>query len=252
MGLDKDNDLRCRVNKRANLMFGMNPSPQKTAFMENEFKRRQAKRRGRAPSPSSADGTDSSDNMYAAILNNPEFANILMSLLAQKGLDSGDSETSAQLVELLKSNPDFLRGYLANAPEPMDTQEQPNTTEIQEYSNSTSTFQNPTELNISSQSLHLENLSMESQGYNDSSGDVNSNIPEASRPAPIPRLGVTSEIGTIPIPTQSSVSVPSYPSIPATSVYIPAPIPSTRVHTPPSQERVRALGFPPMMGQPQR
>ena len=62
--------------------------------------------------------------MYAAILNNPEFANILMNLLAQKGLDAGDSETSAQLVELLKSNPDFLRGFLSAAPPVEEIQDQ--------------------------------------------------------------------------------------------------------------------------------
>lgn len=43
-----------------------------------------------------------------------------MNLLAQKGLDQGDAETSAQLVELLKSNPDFLRGFLSAAPEVQD------------------------------------------------------------------------------------------------------------------------------------
>ncbi|EEB08914.1 transcriptional regulatory protein Spp41 [Schizosaccharomyces japonicus yFS275] len=42
---NKDNDLRCRVNKRAHKLFGTDPSPEKSAWIEAEFYKRQAKRR---------------------------------------------------------------------------------------------------------------------------------------------------------------------------------------------------------------
>ncbi|KAG9320199.1 hypothetical protein KVV02_005699 [Mortierella alpina] len=42
---NKDNDLRCRVNKRANKLFGKPESDHKTRWIEEEFKKRQTKRR---------------------------------------------------------------------------------------------------------------------------------------------------------------------------------------------------------------
>ncbi|KAG0207134.1 hypothetical protein BGX28_001565 [Mortierella sp. GBA30] len=42
---NKDNDLRCRVNKRANKLFGKGEMEHKTRWIEEEFKKRQTKRR---------------------------------------------------------------------------------------------------------------------------------------------------------------------------------------------------------------
>ena len=42
--LDEDNDLRCRINSRAKALYGVNPSAEKTKFMETEFVKRKARR----------------------------------------------------------------------------------------------------------------------------------------------------------------------------------------------------------------
>ncbi|KAJ1657284.1 hypothetical protein IWQ61_003292 [Dispira simplex] len=41
---NKDNDLRCRVNKRANKLYGEGPSDAKTRWVEEEFQRRRTRR----------------------------------------------------------------------------------------------------------------------------------------------------------------------------------------------------------------
>ena len=244
-------------------MFGMNASTQKTMYVENEFRKRRSKRRGRAPTPPGGDSSDGSDNMYAAILNNPEFANILMTLLAQKGLDAGDAETSAQLVELLKSNPDFLRGFLASAPEPEPPEDHSNIgipTELQHYDTSMPTFEESMDLShmgLSSHTLQFENMSMESPTYDDTAVDTTSNLQQTiPAPAPIPRLEIKAEVETTPTPSQSRSTpppLPSFPPIPTPSAYMIPAVPTNRLPPPPpSQERVRALGFPPMMAQPPR
>lgn len=43
--LDKDNDLRCRVNKRAHKLFGKEDNEHKRAWIEEEFRKRQQKRK---------------------------------------------------------------------------------------------------------------------------------------------------------------------------------------------------------------
>ncbi|KAJ2442188.1 hypothetical protein GGF42_007041, partial [Coemansia sp. RSA 2424] len=42
---NKDNDLRCRVNKRANQLYGAHPSADKERWVGEEFERRQQRRR---------------------------------------------------------------------------------------------------------------------------------------------------------------------------------------------------------------
>ncbi|RKP09580.1 hypothetical protein THASP1DRAFT_22595 [Thamnocephalis sphaerospora] len=42
---NKDNDLRCRVNKRANKLFGTDPSEHKSRWIAEEFERRRQKRK---------------------------------------------------------------------------------------------------------------------------------------------------------------------------------------------------------------
>lgn len=45
LSIDKDNDLRCRVNKRAHKLFGRGESEHKARWIEEEFEKRQLKRK---------------------------------------------------------------------------------------------------------------------------------------------------------------------------------------------------------------
>lgn len=228
-------------------MFGMHSSPQKTLYIENEFRKRRSKRRGKAPSPS-ADEFDSSENMYAALLNNPEFSNVIMQLLAQKGVDSGATETSAQFVELLRSNPDFIRGILPSAPTTEETQEQFNavTSEAQ-YSTVEQT--SPLEevelshLDLQSHFTQNEFMSLEA-GHHD---DIITEYPNImhSLPAPIPRAGVKIEDTTSPVAQPPIPVLSSHSPIP-TPTHIPQVVTQAPAHLRPSQDRIRAMGFPPI------
>lgn len=228
-------------------MFGSHPSPQKTLYVENEFKKRRSKRRGNASLPST-DGSENTD-MYAAILNNPEFANILMTLLAQKGLDAGATETSTQLVELLKSNPEFLRGFLAAAPIPEEAQDQFSSTIIDPLHSSDqlsamegfdASLELPSHLlqpEPTSAALHHDPIVAENPAL----------IHTMPTTAPIPRvlqMEDTAPSFANPIPT-GSVPQPHPPLI--TPVQLSHGVASGHVQTRPSQERIRALGFPPMV-----
>lgn len=255
-------------------------------FIEREFKKRQFKRRGRQPSPTT-EGSESSD-MYAALINNPEFANILMNLLAQKGLDSGDSETSAQLLELLKSNPEFLKNFLSNAPQQEDSQEQANmmAPELQHFPNP-ALYDNTMGLDSSqlfgaAQPLHFDPVpveeppSVEQQPVVEQPPSVeqppaieiqaetlqtlpqplpqsSSPPPLLTTPAPIPRIGQPPEVEPTPVvQTLAPVSTPTFAAIPMPAAYMPPSAMAPRPPPPPpSQDRVRALGFPPMVSQHQ-
>ena len=71
---DKDNDLRCRINKRAKTKFGPGPSVEKTAYVETEFNKRRNKRerkqRARALEtgeyPSFAVAPELTDHLFSA------------------------------------------------------------------------------------------------------------------------------------------------------------------------------------------
>lgn len=238
---DKDNDLRCRVNKRANSIFGPHASPDKNAFIEAEFAKRQQKRRGKAPSPS-AEGSDGTDNMYATILNNPEFANILMNLLAQKGLDPNDTESSAQLLELLKSNPEFLRGFLTAPTE--ENMEQPIKNDTMEMPQLMDHIGMDTHLGLPT-ALQFETLSMETSLAPEVSPIVAPMAPQ--RPAPIPCLGTRIEEEIVP--PRPSIPMPAPNPVPSLPMYIPPTVPLSIQQPTTSHNRVQAFGFPPMMSQ---
>lgn len=213
--------------------------------MENEFKKRQMKRRGKGPSPS-PDGFDSTD-MYATMLNNPEFPNILMTLLAQKGLDSGATETSAQLVELLKSNPELFRGFLPTAPEPDNIQDQFNsaTLELQQsILDQTSALEaaHSSHMDLQSELAQHDFMSMEPQIHDDIMTAQQNMLHSLPTPAPIPRIGIKTEDTTSSVQPPTPVPPPILPSIPS-PVQTAAPAP---VQPRPSQDRIRALGFPPL------
>jgi hypothetical protein len=183
---------------------------------------------------------DSTDNMYAAILNNPEFANILMNLLAQKGLDPGDTETSGQLLELLKSNPDFLKGFLTTAPEETEPVKA-DVTEVQHTGSHEPVTLDP-QPPVAAPALQVETLSTESQFAENASPVI---VPTTPRPAPIPHPGVKIEGKYEPAaPRTSPVPVANKPIL-AMPAYLPPTMPASI--QPAAQDRVRALGFPPMM-----
>lgn len=232
-------------------MFGMHSSPQKALYIESEFRKRQSKRRGREPSPLT-DEFDSAQNMYAALLNTPEFSNVLAQLLAQKGVDSSAAETSALFVELLRSNPDFIPGILPSAPATEEAHEQVDevTSEIQ-YSigEQTPPLENnqSTHLDLQSQVAQHDFMSLDADDHE----DIVTEHPTImhSLPAPIPRVGIktedtTSSVAQLPIPVFTRHSpIPTSPQIPQAVAQAPA-------QPRPSQDRIRALGFPPMLPPP--
>ena len=123
--LDKDNDLRCRVHKRANAMFGFHSSEQKKQFIEDEFRKRQLKRRGRDPH-APLDDSSQGDDAYTAFLNNPEFAKVFSDLITEKGLGNFTNDVP-MLLEYLKTtlSPENLRSYFHMDGQPEEAAEVP-------------------------------------------------------------------------------------------------------------------------------
>lgn len=78
---NKDNDLRCRVNKRAHKLYGKEPSRAKDLWIEEEFNKRKSKRQekeGKGPDGNLLiEGTDLSS------LNHYEMKNVLMTTIAE-------------------------------------------------------------------------------------------------------------------------------------------------------------------------
>ena len=240
---DKDNDLRCRVTKRANIIYGQQPSPQKAQYIEAEFRKRQMKRRGRVPSPK-PDGLDGND-MYAGLINNPEFANIIMNLLVQKGVDSSGSEFS-QIMEVLKSNPDCVRNFLPSAPGHTELQDQFSSATSELHLDQMNAFETAQSTHLELQS-HLSqhgSIPMDPQIHEDIMTEHHDMLHSLPPPAPIPRIGMKIEdsIPSIPQPVPQA-TLPPISSPVQQITQIPA-----AAHPRPSQDRIRALGFPPVPG----
>lgn len=212
--------------------------------------------------------------MYSGLLNNPEFTNVLMGLLAQKGVEVGDKETTNQLVELLKSNPEFLRSFLSGtgAQEHQEAHTgmeggmgveaavgdemhlQHLGGEMQQAVVIDPAFHEP-EANHSglpTVQAHFGDLSMDSQtAFIPEQVEIQPPLPEpVTTTAPIPQLRTNPAVESTQLPSQATITSPvqSYPTIP-----IPPPfMPSAIIHPPPPPERIQAFGFPPRMGQSQR
>ena len=284
---DKDNDLRCRVNKRANLIYGNGPSPEKDAFIEEEFKKRQRKRKGKISSPSPED-----ERLHASV-HNPEFANVLMMVLLQKGLSQEDATS---LLETLKSNPEALKSFMATstgAPAESTEEQQDETTneaeemsEVPQYMLHTTEYVDThgldaSQILLASQGLPFENMPTDSTEYaTELPPELQSHLDEERAipisiqiPVPIPVQSPAMEVKNepvaeaIPIPPvppmpplhvtpvrQPIPTIPmppmNYPPIPPLPTYIPPATPPASTSQPLSQDRVRALGFPPRMAQP--
>ncbi|KAG1569503.1 hypothetical protein G6F50_006313 [Rhizopus delemar] len=68
---NKDNDLRCRVNKRAHKLFGKEDNEHKRAWIEEEFKRRQQKRKEKERRKGMIDNTLGAAYAQQDSLNSP-------------------------------------------------------------------------------------------------------------------------------------------------------------------------------------
>lgn len=121
---NKDNDLRCRVNKRANKLFGKPQDPvkirEKELWIEEEFDKRKSKRQekeGKGPDGNLlVEGTDLSS------LNHYEMNNVIMTTLiefaknpAAPPLLQGNADLTAML-QRIRANPDSIRAMLVGTP----------------------------------------------------------------------------------------------------------------------------------------
>jgi len=208
--------------------------------------------------------------MYSSLLNNPEFTNVLMGLLAQKGVEVGDKETTNQFVELLKSNPEFLRSFLSGGGQEQEGGaveggagiggeeiHAPVGREVDVLqSGSMETVLHEVDgvnMGLSTAQVQFADLSMDNQAALGAEHvDLQLPIPEPlPTTAPIPQLRTTTAttVEPTPIPSQPPASAPvSYPPIPMPPPFIPSPI----AHPTPPTERIQAFGFPPRMAPSQR
>ncbi|MCJ1387890.1 hypothetical protein MMC18_000733 [Xylographa bjoerkii] len=112
---NKDNDLKCRINKRAKAKFGIASSAEKTAYIETEFNKRRNKRerkqRARAIEagefPSYVIGPELGDRIFSS--QNPNLSsevqaagNLLMNALFGVGSD-GNKRATAEAAAALRA-----------------------------------------------------------------------------------------------------------------------------------------------------
>ena len=90
---NKDNDLRCRVTKRANKLFGNDQTERKVAWIECEFKRRQSKRQEKERKKV-VDGVEEAASLVDAI-NMSQFQQTLLSSL-KTDMKTEDEEDEAK------------------------------------------------------------------------------------------------------------------------------------------------------------
>lgn len=148
--VDKDNDLRCRVNKRAQKLFGMEPSDHKRKWVDEEFERRRAKRQEKERRKQAVNGalaattpTTSTPTTTTEEISDPATISQLQHKLLQHyqslfGMDQQDSEktknSTAALVAALQ-NPQLLQlsqllaqtvtaGSVPPPPQPLSPQQQ--------------------------------------------------------------------------------------------------------------------------------
>ncbi|KAH0533953.1 hypothetical protein FGG08_007435 [Glutinoglossum americanum] len=139
---NKDNDLRCRINKRAKKLYGVGQSPAKSAWMEAEFNKRRAKREakernrsfeggdfaftpgfGKNLFPTSGDGPQRQTNLAGILLANAllglgtngkgpdqDAANALKSALEN---GSVDPKPFIEALQVMAAHPDIMNGINA-------------------------------------------------------------------------------------------------------------------------------------------
>ncbi|MCJ1243907.1 hypothetical protein MMC30_001104 [Trapelia coarctata] len=109
---NKDNDLRCRINRLAKSKFGVAPSTEKSAYIEAEFNKRRNKRerkqRARAiaagEAPSSAIAPELRDRIFSsASLNIPKEVETIGILLLNALFGGGNNSDEGQTAEAAKA-----------------------------------------------------------------------------------------------------------------------------------------------------
>lgn len=110
---DKDNDLRCRINKRAKSIYGLGPSREKSAWMESEFNKRRTKREtkerqrgfGNSEFPGFPIATDLGSTLFSAADNDSQHeTNAAGILLSNVLLGPGtNGRSNAEAAVALKS-----------------------------------------------------------------------------------------------------------------------------------------------------
>ncbi|KAG0748316.1 hypothetical protein G6F57_004604 [Rhizopus arrhizus] len=111
---NKDNDLRCRVNKRAQKLFGKEDSEHKKKWIDEEFARRREKRLDKEQrktktltppaSPSTPLKTDEEMAAFTNLLNDQNYISILADNLNSLAGDNNNkpNQLTAQLLEFLQ------------------------------------------------------------------------------------------------------------------------------------------------------
>ena len=245
---DKDNDLRCRVNKRANLIFGAHASAEKQRYIDDEFRKRQFKRHGKDSSPT----PEGAQPWYTPLVNNPEFAQVILQLLVSKGLDPDDPDT-IQMVELLQSDPKSIEKLgmprLILPEQQVEEMEEHFDPEMQQTSPQETTIFEGFEETQFPLANHMEPHDHIPMAPPDQTFVVNETamlLQPVSTPAPIPKLDMKAEeVESMPVappqpPRRTTIAPPPY---------IPPPMPS-QSRTLASKDRIRAMGFPPAISQP--
>lgn len=116
---NKDNDLRCRVNKRAHKLYGKEPSKAKEMWIEEEFNKRKSKRQekeGKGPDGNLLiEGTDLSS------LNHYEMNNVIMATLSEFATNPSapalrDNADLNAMLQKLRTDPASIKALLIGQP----------------------------------------------------------------------------------------------------------------------------------------
>ena len=237
------------MNKRASLIFGAHSTPEKARYIEDEFRKRKFKRRGRDFSPAAED----SRPWYSDVVNTSDFANVIRQLLVARGLDPHDPD-SIQLVEMLQKDPKSIEKFgLTLAPEPQEEEMEemeeekfdPNLQQMLPQEGATFEGFETTHSLVANQIQPHENIPIPPQ---DQSFIMNESaiLSQPSTSAPIPMLDLKTE------EVESKLIASTKPikrAIIGPPAYIPQAVPN-RTRTIPSKERIRAMGFPPAISPP--
>jgi hypothetical protein len=243
-------------------MFGIHYSEQKKLFIEEEFRKRQHKRRR---DPDSNDDSGQGDDAYAAFFNKPEFARAVTDLIAQKGLGEFANDIP-MLLESFKQmlSPENFRTLFQV--EGQGEEQGPMQEDVPYNSIPTALPEARTRRHV--KMLDVEYTSATKLDVSTPAVPLMSIHPELryalpprlhsipTTAAPIPRLNIAEKKSTSARKVATPPPAPAPPLIPspAPEAMPVAPIPTVSnliqpppPPPPPPQDRIRAFGFPPMM-----
>jgi hypothetical protein len=119
---NKDNDLRCRVNKRAHKLFGKEDSPHKQKLISDEFSKRRSKRKEKEDRKQGNHTVQQQDDQVAVLnglLSDP--ANYISLLANSLGAAATNSEEqkgeqfTTQLLEFLQQQSELNEAVMNNS-----------------------------------------------------------------------------------------------------------------------------------------